>query len=105
MHVWESSSEKQGCNFIFENILESTKNGKTSSQVHQLVKDLGVISRLDAKSSLNILWAIKAKKVFSESWNLSFVTVSGQLFGWKPQPEVKKEMHNVVINLIRKLTN
>lgn len=58
--------------------------------IHQLVKDFGVISKLDAKSSLNSRWVIKAKKVRSEDSNLVFVIVSGQSLGWKAQPGEKQ---------------
>lgn len=55
-------------------------------KVHQLMKDFGVIRRLEAKSSLNRRWVIKAKKVRSDSSNLVFVIVSGHSLGWKAQP-------------------
>lgn len=73
------------------NLVYSTKEGK---KLNQLVKDLGVMSRLEAKSSLNILCVIKAKNVLSDSSNFLFVMVSGQLLGWKPQPGMEeREMY------------
>lgn len=50
------------------------------------MKDLGVIRRLEAKSSRRSRWVIKARKVCSDSSNLVFEMVSGQVLGWKAQP-------------------
>lgn len=59
---------------------------KGHQEVHQLTKDFGVISRLEAKSSVNRRWMMNAKKVCSDSSNWRFVMVSGQSFGWKAHP-------------------
>lgn len=55
-------------------------------KVHQLTKDFGVISRLEAKSSVKRRWMISAKKVCSDSSKWLFVMVSGQSLGWKAHP-------------------
>lgn len=78
--------------WVHRDLFKSHKSNKGTrirkkSQVRQLMKDLGVTSRLEAKSSLNRRCVIKARKVCSDSSNLLFVIVSGQLFGWKPQPK------------------
>lgn len=52
----------------------------------QLTNDLGVIKRLEAKSSVNSPLAIRPKNVVSDSSNRDAVIVLGQWSGWKPQP-------------------
>lgn len=51
------------------------------STVHQLMKDFGVTSRLEAKSSRRRRSMIKAKKVCAESSKVVFVIMSGQSLG------------------------
>lgn len=92
--MWDSSNQNRCTKIYLENTWVGgfkKNNNETNKQCthHQLMKDLGVISRLDAKSSLNRRWVIKATNVFSDSSNLVFVIVSGQSLGWNAQPEMR----------------
>ena len=79
--MWEFSSGR--IQMHFKNRFRAAKAPGliVQSTVHQLMKDLGVTSRLEAKSSRRRRSMIKAKKVCVESSKVAFVIMSGQSLG------------------------
>lgn len=67
--------------FLKINLGRRRRHWVVTNVVHQLTKDLGVMSKLEAKSSVNSRSVIRARKVCCDSWKLDFVIRSGQSLG------------------------